>query len=76
VSDQYLMGERVRRYDIGAAVKSGNINQIVTALDILRRRKLDEFGFAAYYRDHSVEALKINLEALLNRWLRSPWRAA
>ncbi len=69
VSDRYLMGERVSRYDIGAAVKSGDIDQIIAALELLRQRNRDEFGFAAYRRDHSIDALKAELAKLLERWL-------
>ena len=45
VSDQYLMGERVRRYNIGVAVRSGDIDEILAAFEMLRLRKPNEFGF-------------------------------
>jgi len=72
VSDQHLMGERVRRYHLGAKVEFGNVEGIIAALEVLRQRRPDEFGFAAYCRDHCVEALKRNLAPLLEQWLQAP----
>ena len=76
VSDQYLMGERVRRYDIGAAVGGGNSDEIVAALEALRQRDRSGFGFSAYYRDHSVDALKSDLRSLLRLWLQPSTQGA
>jgi hypothetical protein len=72
VSDQHMMGKRVNQYDLGATVRFGNVDDTLLALELLRRRKRDEFGFSAYRRDHSVEALKINLATLLKLWLQAP----
>jgi hypothetical protein len=75
VSDRYLMGERVRRYRTGATVASGTTEEIIAALETLRRTDRSEFGFAAYREDHSVEALKKQLAGLLEFWLRPPQAA-
>jgi glycosyltransferase involved in cell wall biosynthesis len=75
VSDGHMMGERVSQYDLGTTVRFGNVDDIISALERLRRQKRDEFGFSAYCRDHSVEALKINLATLLKLWLRAPQAA-
>ena len=70
VSNRHLMGERVHGYRTGATVASGNIEEIVAALETLRLSDPAEFGFAAYRRDHSVEALKKQLAVMLEGWLQ------
>jgi FkbM family methyltransferase len=72
VSDQHLMGERVVRYQLGETVRFGNLADTISALERLRQRKRGDFNFAAYRRDHSVEALEKNLAILLEGWLRVP----
>lgn len=69
VSNQYLMGERVELYKIGATVRYGDIDGILAALEMLRDRPRSEFGFAAYRRDHSLEVLKQGLADLVAQWI-------
>jgi hypothetical protein len=69
VSDDYLMGERVRRYRIGATVKPGSIEEIVSAIDKLSRKSAAEFGFAQFRQDQSVENLKKVLAENLPLWM-------
>src|SRR5262249_37748257 len=61
VSDDYLMGERVEQFDLGATVRTGDIDDIVMKLERLRKRPKRQFGFAIYRQAHSVAALKKNL---------------
>jgi hypothetical protein len=68
VSDEHVMGERVRRFNIGDSVKNGDVADIVRGLDEVRRRPRSEFGFASYRREHSTERLRDNLGKLLPRW--------
>jgi hypothetical protein len=69
VSDESVMGERVRRYRLGAAVKNGDIAGIASCLETLRARPRSDFGFASYRCDHSEEALQRDLAKLLSQWL-------
>lgn len=68
VSDQYLVGERVRGFRLGAAVQSGDAKSILAGLENVRLRPKAEFGFAAYRQDHSIEALKSALSRALDCW--------
>jgi glycosyltransferase involved in cell wall biosynthesis len=68
VSDSSLMGERVRRYGIGATVASDDPASILAALEALRDRPRSRLEFAAYRRDHSTEALKEALADALASW--------
>ena len=75
VSDQYLVGERVRKFRLGAAVESGDIKSILAGLESVRLRPKAEFGFAAFRQDHSIEALKSALSSALDSWMRPAARA-
>jgi hypothetical protein len=61
VADQYLMGERVRRYGLGQAVSQDHVAQMYTALGELAVQELDLSGFNAYCRDFSQQALRERL---------------
>ncbi len=67
VADQYLMGERVRRYGLGHAVSQDHVAQMSTALDALATDKLDLAGFNAYCRDFSQQALREQLFTMIER---------
>jgi hypothetical protein len=69
VADSHLMGERVRCYRIGAGVRSGDPASILAGLEALRTRAKSDYCFAAYRRDHSVDALKTALADALKIWL-------
>jgi hypothetical protein len=71
VNEAYLMGERVREFDIGAAVRYGAVDELVQALETLRGRPRASFGFAAYAKAHSTEALKDSFGSLVSRWIRT-----
>ena len=67
VSDRYLMGERVRAYNLGLAVAEGDPKSILEGLERLRTQPRTEYGFAAYRADHSVEVLTKSLKAFLSQ---------
>jgi hypothetical protein len=69
VSDESVMGERVRRYRLGATVRNGDVTGIISSLEVLRSRPRSDFGFAAYRCDHSEDALQKDLAKLMSRWL-------
>jgi hypothetical protein len=69
VSDESVMGERVRSYRLGEVTRNGDVEAIVSCLERLCSQSKSEFGFAAYRRDHSEEALQRDLAKLLSRWL-------
>jgi glycosyltransferase involved in cell wall biosynthesis len=69
VSDEYLMGERVEHYKLGEAVRYGDIDGILAALQALRDRPRNAFGFDAYRKDHSMEVLQKGLNDLIVQWL-------
>lgn len=70
VSDGFLMGERVRRYSLGAAVPENNRHACRAAFDEIRQRleqdDLCEFGFARYLHDHSRTQLALGVRRLLH----------
>jgi len=69
VSDESLMGERVRSFRMGKVVNYRDINSIVQALSELAVETPDELGFAAYRNGHSLAALKTVLGELTQKWL-------
>lgn len=72
VSDGYLMGERVRTYRLGAAVKFGDVKSIEKGLLDISTRSSSEFGFAAYRRDSSYEALRDTFAHHVEAWIKAP----
>lgn len=69
VSDEYLMGERVKHYRTGLAVPPGDIAAAHAALEQLSGRPTSDFGFAEYSRDHSIQALEDVLAKTVPMWL-------
>jgi glycosyltransferase involved in cell wall biosynthesis len=69
VSDDNLMGDRVRQFRIGETVCFGDVEAIVSKLSILRGRPREQFDFHTYCREHSIEKLKLSLRGLLPRWI-------
>ncbi len=67
VADQYLMGERVRRYGLGQAVSQDRVAQMYTALGELAAHELDLAGFNAYCRDFSQQVLREHLFIMIER---------
>lgn len=72
VSSAHLMGERVRTFNLGAAVAYGDVDEVLRALSILRHRARNSFGFAAYRQAHSIQALEESLARLLDQWIGPP----
>jgi hypothetical protein len=70
VSDRYLMGERVRQYNLGAAVPEDNAMAILAALERLVRTPPSPENFAAYRAAHSEEAMGQALEKFLGACLQ------
>lgn len=70
VADDHLMGERVRQYRLGAAVKARDPTSILAGLEALHGRPKSDFGFAAFRDDHSETALRATLTAAMTSWLR------
>ncbi len=73
VSRNTLMGDRVRRVNIGAVATEGDASDILEQLCRLADQPKDSFGFAAYEDEHSLKALKQVLADALPSWLdRAP----
>ncbi|WGD55343.1 hypothetical protein QA641_16580 [Bradyrhizobium sp. CB1650] len=72
VSGNTLMGNRVRRANIGAVATEGDAADILKQLCRLAEQPKDSFGFAAYEDEHSLEALKGVLADALPSWLGHP----
>jgi hypothetical protein len=71
VSENSLMGERVRRSNIGSVVPAGDAKGILERLIWLSKQPNDGFGFAAFADEQSLEALKLVLADALPSWLAS-----
>jgi hypothetical protein len=69
VSDSSLMGERVRRFKIGAVAPEGDAKGILSQLVWLSQQPDDSFGFKEFTDEQSLEALKRTLAAALPAWL-------
>lgn len=69
VSDDYLMGERVRTFRLGAAVKFGDVQSIANGLNDICGRSESEFDFAAYRQANSYAALREKLSEAVKSWL-------
>jgi hypothetical protein len=72
VSENSLMGERVRRSNIGSVVSEGDVRGILEKLSWLAEQPNDRFGFEAYHEEQSVEELKKVLANALPSWLSTP----
>jgi hypothetical protein len=72
VSEDSLMGERVRRANIGSAAPEGDVEGILEKLSWLADQPKHGFGFESYQEEQSVEALKSVLVKALPSWLSSP----
>ncbi|MBL8550630.1 MAG: hypothetical protein JNJ73_11655 [Hyphomonadaceae bacterium] len=72
VSEKFLMGERVDRYRIGEVVRPGDVGDALFWLEEMAARPHERFGFEAFRRNHSIEALNAALPAALERWLHGP----
>ena len=70
VSERSLMGERVRRFDIGETSPENNPRLILQRLQSLAARHRGSFGFEAFNQEHSLEALKAQLAKAIPSWLR------
>jgi glycosyltransferase involved in cell wall biosynthesis len=69
VSDDCLMGERVKRFRLGETVLYGDVEAIVSKLSELRDRPCGRFGFSEYRQEHSIDRLKLSLSELLQQWI-------
>ncbi len=69
VSERSLMGERVRRFDIGQTSPENNPKLILQRLQLLASRNRSSFGFEAFNRQHSLDALKAQLATVIPSWL-------
>jgi hypothetical protein len=69
VSENSLMGERVRRFNIGSAAPEGDARAIMEELKWLAAQPKDSFGFEVYNREQSLEELKTALSNSLPSWL-------
>jgi len=69
VNDQYLMAARVKKYALGEAVKSGDIDDTLFWLEEVAARPRERFDFEGCARDHSIAALNIALPRLIAEWL-------
>jgi hypothetical protein len=71
VSENSLMGERVRRSNIGAVARAGEVEAILEKLVWLSKQPKDGFGFATFSDEQSLEAVKRVLAGALPSWLAS-----
>lgn len=69
VSDASLMGERVRRSNIGAAAPEDNAAIILERLNWLADQPAPRLGFAEFSREQSLEALKLVLADAFKSWM-------
>jgi hypothetical protein len=76
VSENSLMGDRVRRFNIGSVAPEGDVGGILERLGRLAERPSDGFGFDAFHAEQSVESLKSALAIALPSWLSTPARPA
>jgi hypothetical protein len=75
VSDQHVMGERVKRFRLGETVRYGDVMGIISKLGVLCERSRDQFGFEAYRQEHSIEVLKRRLSEVVPRWMNIAGRS-
>lgn len=68
VSDRHLMGERVRRYQLGATVQEGDTAGICQSLWALKHFDRQSGAFLDYAADHSLDALKKVLGPTVELW--------
>lgn len=72
VSDNYLMGARVVKYEIGCVVPQDDVSKMLLALNALvqpdRLQSLSH-GFEAYRHDFSLEALRVRFDHFLSQEL-------
>jgi hypothetical protein len=76
VSENSLMGERVRRFNLGSVAPEGDVKGILEKLNWLAKQPKDGFGFEVYHNEQSVEALKQVLANALPSWLSAPAKPA
>jgi hypothetical protein len=69
VSDEFLMGYRVRLYGIGLAVPQDNVRAMLAALEQLAVDPVPPENFAAYRADFSEQAASDSLENYFNHVL-------
>ena len=67
VSDGYLMGDRVRRYGIGAVVDQDDARGMLSAIEQLTERQVAQECFAAYRGEFNEKALVSALEKFVMR---------
>jgi hypothetical protein len=68
VSDNYLMGARVVKYEMGCAVPQDDVSKMLGALtELVQPDRLQSLskGFEAYRKDFSAEALRAKLDHFL-----------
>jgi hypothetical protein len=66
------MGDRVRSFNTGAAVREGDANAILAKLNWLATQPKESFGFETFAGEQSLEALKRVLNEALPAWLAKP----
>ncbi len=77
VSDAHLMGERVRRYKIGVAVKEDNAASIYAGLNLLNANPVASQNFEVYRRDFNVQNASQRLSSFIRAALTdNPCRTA
>lgn len=69
VSENSLMGDRVRNCNIGSTAPEGDAAAILERLDWLVRQPRENFDFSGFADEHSLEALKRKLGDALPSWL-------
>lgn len=62
VSEKYLLGERVLRYQIGEAIPEHNLEECLLALDRLQHNKIPSQNYTDYLTDFSKDIFDINLK--------------
>jgi len=72
VSERFLIGERVRHYNIGCGVREDNVPDMLRALKILAEYPVPTENFAAYRADFSEEKMSDTLGDFISRCLKNP----
>lgn len=68
VSNQFCMGERVKKFRLGLTVEAGNIQEYIEAINYLTKTenlKILKPDFETYSQLHSVKSLKSSVEHIL-----------
>lgn len=68
VSNRFLMGQRVNKYQIGVAVSESNIETLINGIDWVMNNPVPMINFQKYAEDYSTKALSNKLIESLSQF--------